>query len=58
MNSRIKPLRVNPLNRRESLLTLLALGASSLTEAQVAGKVFRIGFVRANRPPDAFLTAF
>ena len=58
MNSRIKPLRVDPLNRRESLLTLLALGASSPTEAQVAGKVFRIGFVRANRPPDAFLTAF
>ena len=47
------------MNRREALAAMLAFGAAPFSaEAQPAGKVFRIGFLRAGRPPEAFLTAF
>ena len=47
------------MNRRDALAAMLALGAAPFAaEAQPAGKVFRIGFLRAGRPPEAFLTGF
>src|SRR6266542_1848939 len=50
----------DPLNRRETIIALVALGAAPLTaEAQQAAKVARIGFLSgslANGPhlPEAF----
>src|SRR4030095_11412164 len=47
------------MNRRESIIALVALGAVPLAEAQQAAKVPRIGFLETNRAasphtPEAF----
>jgi putative tryptophan/tyrosine transport system substrate-binding protein len=48
------------MNRRTFLcgLTLGSLSASLVAEAQQAGKVFRIGFLRAGEPPKLWVEAF
>jgi putative ABC transport system substrate-binding protein len=46
------------MNRRNTLFALLALGASPLAaEAQQAGKVYRIGYLRAAQPPENWIAA-
>lgn len=42
------------MNRRNTLLALLALGATPLAEAQQAGKVYRIGILSQNIPREGF----
>jgi putative ABC transport system substrate-binding protein len=47
------------MNRRDAVISLLALGVAPLAaKAQPAGRVFRIGFVRAGRPPDSWVAGF
>src|ERR1043165_3973933 len=47
------------MNRRDTVLALLALGAMPLAvEAQQAGKIYRIGFLRRTAPEPAAFEAF
>ena len=47
------------MNRRDTVLALLALGAAPLTAgAQQTGKVHRIGLLRVGSPPPGFIEPF
>ena len=46
------------LDRRSFLTTLAVLAAPLAVEAQQAGKVYRIGFLRAGQPPETYLEGF